>query len=343
MPSLANFHSSYLASPSSRRKRFRSRIEGECGGAWRGRCWWSVAHLALHARRAAAAFSSKGIIFEPKAGDIILSNFSSWLDIVYAAINFNPAYLLPVVAPAAKSSTPFVKPSPARRRNAGASVVTETNEQRQAQTGGGTTQRFLGFERVSLWKAISHAGKTPLVYGQNATEYQDLSQLTKNANAPLLAFPELVTSNNRGILRMAPVFPPSWRDLYKVTGTLRMGKGQPELLIMSIRHEPPSCLTASTTLSVPNTVANPLRHVWALASSMSFAKGFQVRLLDPAESPTAAGYTADRTAGGAGNGEDALVEAVAALISALSRLRRTGLGWEDKEVFAELMRGGSRA
>lgn len=302
-----------------------------------------VAHYVLF-RRAAAAFSSKGISFEPKAGDIILSNFSSWLDIVYAAVNFNPVFLLPVVAPSSKPSTtaPPVKASPARRRNAGASVVTETNEQRQQQTTTSDTQRFLGFERVTLWKAISHAGRTPLVYGKDATEYQDLSQLTKTAQGPLLVFPELVTSNNRGILRMAPIFAPSWRDLYKVTGALRMGKGQPELFIMSIKHEPPSSLTASTTLSVPSATLNPFRHVWALASSLSFAKGFQVRLLDPAESPTSAGYTADRTVG-VGSGEDPLVEAVAGLISALSRLRRTGLGWEDKEVFLDLMRGSARA
>lgn len=69
-----------------------------------------------------------------------------------------------------------------------------------------------------------------------------------------------------------------------------------------------------------------------------------MRLLDPSESPTSGSYQADATAGtrGAG-GEDALVEAVGGLISSLSRLKRTGLGWEDKEVFLEMYSGSGGA
>lgn len=310
--------------------------------------------------RAAAAQSSPTSPLQPKPGDIILSNFSSWLDIIYAAIHFNPIFLLSVVAPSASSSaasTPSSSknsnPSISRRRNAGASVVTDVNEQNRlnASTTGdasssastGSQQRLLGFEKVSLWKAISHCGRNPLVHGQDTTAYQDLSQLIKNAQAPLMIFPELVTSNNRGLLRMAPIFPPSWRDLYKVTGSLRMGKGQPDLFIMSIKHDPPTSLTSTSTHSVPAALLNPLPHIWSLASSMSFAKSIQVRQLDPAESPTSPNHTADPAAGNVRPGEDALAEAVGGLISSLSRLRRTGLGWEDKEVFLHLVQGGGNA
>lgn len=298
-----------------------------------------------HASRA-AGFSSQPPPFNPQKGDIILSNFSSWLDIVYAAVNFNPIFLLPVVAPSTKKPSPSAssaKPSPARRRNAGASVVTDANERGAAAAAAGTSdqneKRLLGFEKVSLWKAIANAGNAPLVYGQDATGYQDLAQLTKNAQGPLMVFPELTTSNNRGLLRMAPIFPPSWRDLYKVTGALRMGKGQPELFVMSIKHDPPTTLTTSTTHSVPSRALNPLPHLWSLCASFSFAKGFQVRQLDPAESPTSGSYAAD-SAAGSSKSEDALAEAAGNLISGLARLKRTGLGWEDKEVFLDLVTGG---
>lgn len=67
-----------------------------------------------------------------------------------------------------------------------------------------------------------------------------------------------------------------------------------------------------------------------------------MRLLDPSESPTSGSYVADASAGQRGAaGEDALAEAVGGLISALSRLKRTGLGWEDKELFLEMYSGSS--
>jgi hypothetical protein len=216
--------------------------------------------------RAAALSASRANPFEPKRGDIILSNFSSWLDVLIAAMKFNPVFLLPVVAPSsaapAAASSSHAKPSPARRRNAGASVVTETNaKQAQASPAAEQTRekRFLGFREVSLWQALASAGKTPLIHGKDVGSYRDLATIAKGASGPVMVFPEvsstksscrrviaevdsaafsysqLVTSNNRGLLRMASIFPPSWRDLYKVTGALRIGRGQSELYIMSIK------------------------------------------------------------------------------------------------------------
>ncbi|CAO1618263.1 unnamed protein product [Sympodiomycopsis kandeliae] len=302
--------------------------------------------LRNRGRAAAALASNKGNSFQPKKGDLIFSNFSSWLDIIYAAIHFNPVFVLPVVAPGKSSgnttATNGAKPSPARRRNAGASVVTDMNA-RSTSTSTNDEKRFLGFEKVSLWRAVAHAGRTPLVYGQDVHGYQDLSDLVKDTPGPLMVFPELVTSNNRGLLKMAPIFPPSWKDLYKVTGSLRMGQGQPDFFIMSIKHEPPSTINTSTTYSTPSSRLNPLSHLWQLCSSLSFSKGFTVRLLDPTESPTSSNYTADANAAIAAKGaEDALAEAVGNLISGLSRLRRTGLGWQDKEVFLELFKGAKK-
>lgn len=113
------------------------------------------------------------------------------------------------------------------------------------------------------------------------------------------------------------------------------------MFVMSIKHDPPTSLTYTSTHSVPFSRLNPLPHLWSLASSISFAKTIQVRQLDPAESPTSPSYTPDPSAGNVRPGEDALVEAVGGIISNLSRLKRTGLGWEDKEVFLQLVQGGA--
>lgn len=150
--------------------------------------------------RAAALSASRANPFEPKRGDIILSNFSSWLDVLITAMKFNPVFVLPVVAPSsaapAAASSSQAKPSPARRRNAGASVVTETNaKQAQATPAADQTRekRFLGFREVSLWQALASAGKMPLIHGKDVGSYGDLANIAKEAAGPIMVFPEVST------------------------------------------------------------------------------------------------------------------------------------------------------
>lgn len=170
-----------------------------------------------------------------------------------------------------------------------------------------------------------------------------------------MVFPELVTSNNRGLLAMGaatsntpPIFPASWRDLVRVSGSLRMGKGQAELWIMSIKHDAPSTsplrwggVTSATSSVVPDaktqpflSLLHPLPHIVALCRDLTFARSVQVRLLDADESPTSPNFTQGAEVAKVAPGQDALAEHVAALISNMSRLRRTGLGWIDKEHFS---------
>lgn len=148
--------------------------------------------------RAAALSANRANPFEPKRGDIVLSNFSSWLDILIAVIKFNPVFLLPVVAPSSATpaalSSSQAKPSPARRRNAGASVVTETNaKQAQASPAADQTRekRFLGFQEASLWQALTSAGRTPLIHGKDTSSFKDLATIAKEAAGPIMVFPEV--------------------------------------------------------------------------------------------------------------------------------------------------------
>lgn len=295
-----------------------------------------------------------------------MSNFASWIDLVIAAVNFDPLFVLPVVsapsggaiAPSTASPAGKSSASTARRRNAGASVVTEVNDAAASAGAGAADVRVvLGFQPVSFLTAVRHAGYTPLLSTDpRAANYNDLAELSaqqkkrSSRGRPILVLPELVTSNNRGMLSTTTtpgVFPSSWKDLYRVTGALRMGKGQPNMYIMSVKHDVPTgrgmlSATTSTTLSVPSSSLNPLPHLLQLCCDMTFTRGIQVRLLDPEESPTSPNYQADSAAGSAAaRGNDALGEAVGSLISNMARLRRTGLGWQDKEAFLQMYSGGA--
>ncbi|CAO1627871.1 unnamed protein product [Parajaminaea phylloscopi] len=346
----------------------------------------SPENVSLRNRGRAAATSSRAPSkpWQPAAGDIVLSNFSSWLDILVALIQFNPQLTLPVVcAPVASADTSSSSTSSssaaaakiARRRNAGASVVADVNK--AARSGEATEaeeRTVLGFKPVSLLTAIRHVGRTPLLVTDPASAgYADLATLSDAAKKapqgrPLLVFPELVTSNNRGLLAMGAstpaIFPASWRNLVRVTGGLRMGKGQAELWVMSIKHDAPSTsalgwggVTSATCSVAPDAKLqpvlswlHPIPHLVTLCKDLTFARSIQVRLLDPDESPTSATYQGDAAvvaaasqhgqAQGQAAAGDALAEHVAALICNMSRLRRTALGWQDKEKFLHLYHHG---
>lgn len=236
---------------------------------------------------------------------------------------------------------------------------------------------MVGFKPVSLLTAVRHVGRTPLLASDPASAgYVDLTTLSDSMRTgksaaqgrPILVFPELVTSNNRGLLTMgastssspSPIFPASWRNLVRVTGALHKGKGQPALWIMSIKHDAPSTspirwggVTSATCSVSPDAKKQPLAswlhpipHIVALCHDLTFARSVQVRLLDPEESPTSSTYQG--TTGVIGEVpplssqpcSDALAEQVATLISNMSRLRRTGLGWQDKEKFLQIYNYG---
>ncbi|PWN29452.1 hypothetical protein BDZ90DRAFT_109643 [Jaminaea rosea] len=314
--------------------------------------------LKSRGRAAATSASLQHKPWQPKAGDVILCNSSSWIDILIFAIKFNPQFTLPVVSepPSTASTTATGTPNSktARRRNAGASVVSEVNAAASAAAGasaGGVNdqRKVLGFVPVPFLTALNHAasGQAPL-YPSNplASQPLDIPSLSSRSQRPILIFPELVTSNNRGLLSaLSPaIFPQSWRDLYRATGALRMGKGQANLYIASVKYDPPTPFArTSATSSAPQPAGGPLRHVVSLCADLTFARGVQLRLLDVDESPTSPGYQADISAlGNAPRGPeiDVLADGVMGLISSMSRLRKTGLGWRDKEAFLAVVKKG---
>ncbi len=163
----------------------------------------SLTHIARPNDRKAGGSARPLSSIKPEKGSIIVSNWSSWIDVLYLAILFNPTFLAPVVAPAphagsaqASPSRPgssgSAKSSPAatRRRNAGASVVEEVNNSPGSL---GPSSRLLGFRQVSLWDMLRLSGETPMVReDKNGKQvFKDIVSLAEKASGPVCIFPEV--------------------------------------------------------------------------------------------------------------------------------------------------------
>lgn len=67
----------------------------------------------------------------------------------------------------------------------------ETNAKATAERSDTSGKRLLGFKKVTLLQAIRHAGQTPIESGAGAKDYQNLADISKAADGPLMVFPEV--------------------------------------------------------------------------------------------------------------------------------------------------------
>jgi len=184
--------------------------------------------------------------FSPKKGDVILCNWSSWVDVLILTIKFNPVFVRPVVKPNANdvASNDDNTSSNANKRRKGAAARGQQHAQMKvespkASSGGSSSSQTSGEERLVGWNELSfplmilESGLCPPT--RSTGSKASLEEVIKKADGPIVIFPELVTSNNRGLLRFESILPHSWRSLFKATGAIRIGQGQSNLFIMSIK------------------------------------------------------------------------------------------------------------
>ena len=100
------------------------------------------------------------------------------------------------------------------------------------------------------------------------------------------------------------------------------------------RHDPPTSFTPPISHSIPSNVLNPVPHLFTLASTLVPLTVF-IRLLAPSESPSSGSFMLSSVLPNGVDGGDVLAEVSAALISQVGKMKRTGLGWEDKASFLE--------
>ncbi|KAF8913810.1 hypothetical protein CPB84DRAFT_1699095 [Gymnopilus junonius] len=266
--------------------------------------------------------------WKPRAGDIIVSNWASWIDIIWLAIRFNPIFVLPVpeslldLQAVSRPSTP-VTHTPGRRTGTGSANVQMPSRMTA------TRIQISGFRQISLLSMVGIAGHVPPYGGGTIAGFPSLSleDIRRKAPKPVVVFPECTTSNGRGLLRFADVF----RQNVPVKNY--------NVFVMSIRYDPPTELSPTLTRTIPSNALNPLAHIFSLSTSLTSAQ-MSVRLLAPSESPSSQLFVAsDILSDYAGN--DQLSETCASLIAQMGKLKRLGLGWEEKFNFLEFYSGKS--
>ncbi|KAJ7276299.1 hypothetical protein B0H12DRAFT_1004701 [Mycena haematopus] len=257
--------------------------------------------------------------WRPQAGDIIVSNWVSWVEILWLAFRFNPIFVLPVAESGPSPATPTltsgaISHTPGRRTGTGSANITATSR--------GVTARvpILGFRQVSLISVLRATGLTP-PFGSTDGPYQSLEDIRTHADRPIVTFPECTSSNGRALLRFADVF----QQKVPVRGY--------NVFVMCVRYDPPTRFAATLAHSIP-TAFNPLSHVFGVAASLA-PQAVSIRLLAPSESPGSQLFLASEVL--AGNETDQLAATCAALIAQIGKMKRTGMGWEDKISFLQLL------
>ncbi|KAF8351547.1 hypothetical protein F5887DRAFT_1069244 [Amanita rubescens] len=263
-----------------------------------GLLWISEEHIQRKRNRD-VPLSQHGI---QEQGDVIVTNWVSWIELVWLAVRFNPI---------------FVRPIPNNLEFPATSDASDTN---QAPSG---RRRPV----VQHTTANTPRSRIPITSFQGTIfTIHHLHDRTM-ANRPIVVLPECTTSNGRGLLRFSPVF------------RRNIPVKEYQVFVMCVRYEPPSTFAPSAAHCIPNSFLNPLPHLFGLATALK-PIDLQIRLLAPAESPSSPLFMLSDVI--SGNVEDELAEASAALIAQLGKLKRTNMGWEDKTAFLEFYHNKSR-
>ncbi|KAF9783036.1 hypothetical protein BJ322DRAFT_1074087 [Thelephora terrestris] len=265
--------------------------------------------------------------WSPGAGDIIVSNWVSWVELLWLAFRFDPVFVLPVTEPlqlnSDTSSTPTVQKL-GRRTGTGSAAISNSATFASKTRQPTPRAQVLGFKVVSIWYILAHTGRVPVRAFGDRERYESLEEVRKRALGPVVVFPECTTSNGRGLLRFA--------DVFKHERNVPV-KGY-KIFLMCIRYDPPTTFVPSISHSIPSNMFNPSPHLFTLASTFS-PLAASIRLLAPSESPSSATFVLSNVLPNGSEGADVVTEVSATLIAQVGKTKRTGLGWEDKASFLE--------
>lgn len=167
-----------------------------------------------YASRIRNSRSPPKVPFDPKKGDIIVTNSSSYIDLLFLV--FRCAVLLSELG---QSATELNSRRELRRYNATLTLPVTSGPASSA------TAQIIGWRRVSLLRALFASGTLP----QPATTAESLTQLVASADGPVVIFPEVgpvsrrrlgpragtddpfrvqcTTSNNRAVLKFGDFAP----------------------------------------------------------------------------------------------------------------------------------------
>ncbi|KAG8730938.1 hypothetical protein FRC12_019986, partial [Ceratobasidium sp. 428] len=242
--------------------------------------FWSVP-TQITTKKARRADTSGLEKWTPGVGDIIVSNWASWVEVLWLAVRYNPLFVLPVCAQKSQlASTNAVPLTPGRRTGTGSAQI--------ATSSAAPHQQILGFRTVSFLEAIMATGHVPPYGSSSSTITTTIEDIRAKANRPLVVFPECTSSNGRALLRFSDVFVAGMGKHIK-----HPVKGF-KLYIMCARYDPPTSSTPSATHSIPSQsrFPNPISHLFTLLFAPTLTQSLSIRLLAPSESPSSGSFMA---------------------------------------------------
>jgi len=263
----------------------------------------------------------------PKSGDLIVSNWISWVEILWIAFRFDPIFVFPAALPlkTIEQPPPTSPRTPGRKTGTGSAAISSPSTRAPSERA-----NISGFVESSFLQMIWKTGHVPpFGNGNNSNSAKSLEELrvkAKIAGRPIVVFPECTTSNGRGLLRFGNCFqgisvPPSKFSVF----------------IMCARIDPPSMLSPTLSLSIPSGFLNPLSHIFSVATS-PLPQTLSIRLLSPSDSPGSPSFQLSEFVSSSGNNSDSLSPVCATLMSDIGRMKQVGLGWEDKTRFFEFFK-----
>jgi hypothetical protein len=114
----------------------------------------------------------------PQPGDIIISNWVSWLEVLWLAARYNPIFVVPVFSPQSHQTTKEI-----------------------GETGNRVT--IIGYRTRTLFQMCRSTGYTPQISTDLTLEALPFHSIQASADRPIVMFPECTTSNGRAILRFS--------------------------------------------------------------------------------------------------------------------------------------------
>ncbi|PLW50473.1 hypothetical protein PCASD_01364 [Puccinia coronata f. sp. avenae] len=159
-----------------------------------------------------------------RPGDLIVCNWSSYVDIIYLAYLYNPIFVLPVL----KDS----------RRGSGEDKL---------------AAKVAGFETKNMIPMVLQTGHPPHYIHPRTSQLKSLTECLREARRlgrPVVFFPEGTTSNNRALLKCPKV---DERSVGQFHGNVR-------IFCLAIKHDPATLLKSSMTVPIPSWPLN-LMHV----------------------------------------------------------------------------------
>ncbi|WVO15244.1 hypothetical protein L204_102898 [Cryptococcus depauperatus] len=289
--------------------------------------WWITTELVSPRRgKAGVAQVSERA---PRKGDLILANWTGYVELLFLAFRHNPTFLLPIFG----------------------NDVSQETQKTGRHTGTGSANigsvliqpRLIGYKPYSLGSLLMRTGALPdqCDIPQNDL-YKTLREARRKENRPIVLFPESTTSNGRAILRFG--------EGVLAEGDVGVGDGG-IIWIKFFKHSSPTAFSPSATCPLPK----PLKHL--LLSQLYTPtlwphRSLHIRTLHPAASPSSPSFLPGEILNTQPGGLDAAGkdhrnvwrEACAVTLAETGRVRRVkGMGWLEKKAFLEYWtRGGQR-